>query len=457
MSIFGILLSLALLMWGAYRGLSVILLAPVLAVTATFFEGSVPLLPTYTEVFMKGLGNFLVTYYPIFLLGSLFGSLMTDSGAASSVSRGLVRAMGKKHALWAVILTCSLLTYGGVSAWVVVFTMYPLGRALFREADIPKRLLPGAIATGAIGAPMVTFPGSMQIHNSMPMSYFGTTLYAAPLLGILSGSAMMLLCWLWLDRRARDAARKGEGYGKHRFEEGKESAPPPLREPPFFLALLPILLVLVLVYLFSEVWMPRWDLAYLSQEIYGRKTPQQVIGMWSVILALLTAAVASALFLRRYFRDLSRTLSEGALGSLLPSLNTASEVGYGATIASLSGFALIKNSLLSFSAGSPLVSASLAINLLAGITGSAAGGLSIALSSLGETYKTLAIASGISLETLHRIAVIACSGLDSLPHNGAVITLLTVCGLSHRESYKDIFVTTVIVPLGVLAICLMVL
>ncbi|HVJ65340.1 MAG TPA: GntP family permease [Bdellovibrionota bacterium] len=456
MEIFGILLSLALLMWGAYRGISVILIAPILALAAAAFQGGVPLFPTYTETFMKGLGGFVISYYPIFLLGSLFGAIMTDSGAAASVARGLLRAMGKKHAMWAVVLTCSLLTFGGVSAWVVVFTMYPLGRALFREAGIPKRLLAGAIATGAIGAPMVAFPGSMQVHNAMPMPYFGTTLYAAPILGTVTGTLMIVLSWIWLNARARKAQLAGEGYGIH----PSEIAPDPAQIralPPFWLASLPIALVLALVYGFSEHWMPSWDLSYMNQAIYGNKTPTQVIGMWSLILALLLTTALSVALLFRYFENLSKTFSEGTLGSLLPSLNTAAEVGYGATIASLAGFTYIKDWLLSFSAGNPLVSASLSTNLLAGITGSAAGGLSITLGSLGETYKNMALAAGVSLETLHRIVVIGCSGLDSLPHNGAVITLLTVCGLTHRQSYKDIFVTTVVIPLAVLVGALLVL
>lgn len=442
-------------MWGAYRGLSVILLAPVLALVAAAFEPTAHLIPTYTEVFMKGLGNFVIAYFPIFLLGSLFGALLTDSGAATTVSRGLMRAFGKDHALWAVIITSSLLTYAGVSAWVVVFSMYPLGRALFRDAGIPKRILPGAIATGAIGAPMVCFPGSMQVHNSMPMAYFGTTLYAAPWLGMITGTAIMILCWWWLDRRVRAARVAGEGYGTHRLQESEVAVTG--KVPPFALGFAPILLVLVLVYVFSELWMPKWDFSYLATEIYGNKTPAQVIGLWSVILALLISVVFTAALLRKYLPKLSETFNEGTLGSLLPTLNTASEVGFGATIAALSGFAAIKNWLLTLTAGNPLVSASISTNLLAGITGSAAGGLSITLSSLGETYKQMAIAAGVDLETLHRMIVFACSGLDSLPHNGAVITLLTVCGLSHRESYKDIFVTTVLVPIGVLVVTLLVI
>jgi H+/gluconate symporter-like permease len=453
MGILGIFVSLGFLMWGAYRGVSVILLAPVLAIAASLFQGGTPWAATYTEVYMKGLGSFVISYFPIFLLGSLFGALMTDSGAAASVSKGLMKALGKKHAMWAVILTGTLLTYGGVSAWVVVYTMYPLGRALFKEADIPKRLLPGAIATGAFGAAMVSLPGGMQIHNSIPITYFETTVYAAPLLGATAGISTLILCWIWLNRRAQAAAAQGEGYGKDEVHKS-DDVHARKKKPPFWLALLPLVMVLTLVYFFSEVWIRDWDLSYLNQAAYGYKTPDKVIGIWAVLFSLLITLVCSFVALYRYLPSPSQTLNEGTLGCLLPTLNTASEVGYGTTIASMAAFEAIKRGLLNFSAGNPLVSAAVSINLLAGITGSASGGLSIALGSLGQTYKNMALHAGISLETMHRISTLACSGLDSLPHNGAVITLLTVCGLTHRQSYKDIFVTTVVIPLLVLAACL---
>ncbi len=456
MEIFGIFLALSLLMIGAYRGISVILLAPLLAWLATAFQAGTPWTATYTEIFMKGMGGFVISYFPLFLLGSLFGSLMTDSGAAASVSRGLMKQLGKKHAIWAVIITGSLLTYGGVSAWVVVFTMYPLGRELFREANIPKRILPGTIATAALSSAMVSFPGGMQIHNTMPMAYFGTTPYAAPILGIWTGCAMLLLSWLWLNRQAKLAAINGEGFGKE-SNFGLDEQSKKQKLPPFLWAILPLILVLLLVYLFSEIWIPSWDLSYLKNANYGAKDPSQIIGIWSVLFSLLFAVAFSIIIFWRYLEKPAQTLNEGTLGCLLPTLNTASEVGFGATIASLAAFAAIKSSLLSAFAGHPLVSAAFSINLLSGITGSASGGLSIALSSLGETYKNMAIESGVSLETLHRISTLACSGLDSLPHNGAVITLLTVCGLTHKDSYKDIFVTTVIIPLFVLICALLVL
>jgi H+/gluconate symporter-like permease len=456
MEIFGIFLSLALLMWGAYRGLSVILLAPLLAGLASMFQSGTPLTATYTEIFMKGMGGFVVSYFPIFLLGSLFGALMTDSGAAASVSRGLMRGLGKKHAIWAVIITGSILTYGGVSAWVVVFTMYPLGRALFRDANIPKRLLPGAIASGAFSSAMVSFPGGMQIHNTMPMPYFGTTPYAAPWLGIWTGVSVLVLSWYWLNREAQKAAKNGEGFG-HEKEVNISAEDHRRKIPPFLISLLPIILVLALVYLYSEIWIPKWDLEYLKDAAYGGKDPKQIIGIWSVLFSLLTSVVFSGVIFWKYLSSPSKTLNDGTIGCLLPTLNTASEVGYGATIASLAAFASIKSGLLGFFAGHPLASAAFSINLLAAITGSASGGLSIALSSLGETYKNMAINSGISLETLHRIATFSCSGLDSLPHNGAVITLLTVCGLTHRQSYRDIFITTVVIPLAVLVFALIVI
>jgi H+/gluconate symporter-like permease len=454
MAMFGIFLSLTLLMWGAYRGYSVILLAPVLAALAAAFQADTHLTATYTEVFMKGVGGFVIAYFPIFLLGAIFGSFMTDSGAAASISKKITRVLGTRHALWAVIITCSLLTYGGVSAWVVVFTMYPLAKSLFKDANIPRRLLPATISTGAFSSAMVAFPGAMQIHNTMPMPYFGTTPYAAPVLGLLVGFAMIFFAWLWLDREVKKARARKEGYGKDVHVAAEDGVSGPKKLPPFWLAISPLILVLGLVYLYSEVWIPGWDLSYLQQATYGNKAPAQVIGIWSVIFSLLISVLYSAAALYKYLPRFSKTLNEGTTGSLLPMLSTASEVGYGATVAALSAFAALKAGLLTLFPSSPLLSATVSINLLAAITGSASGGLSIALAALGETYKKMALENGVSLETLHRVSTIACSGLDSLPHNGAIITLLTVCGLTHRDSYKDIFVTTVVIPLVITAVTL---
>ena len=435
-------------MYGAYRGLSVLVLAPLLAGFAVLLSGDLAWMGTYTQVFMVALGKFAVKYFPIFLLGSIFGKLMEVTGFARSVAQGFLKVFGHSRAILAIVLACGLLTYGGVSAFVVVFTIYPLASALFWEVKIPKRLIPGAIAMGAFTFSMTALPGNAQIHNLIPMSYFGTTAFAAPLLGIVAGLCMFGLGSLWLQKRVKEARTSGEGYGyEQEFLEMGAHKP-----APFVLAVAPILVVICANYIFSESIIPTWDTQYLAEAKFGGVALSKVLGIWSMLISL---SLGIVLLLFQMFRrsdlraSLAKTINEGAMGSLLPTFNTASEVGYGATIASLAGFALIRDGIFSVSPGSPLLAEVLSINVLAGITGSASGGLSIALEALGDQFIALGQTAGISNEYLHRVASMSSGGLDTFPHNGAVITLLAVCGLTHKESYKDIAVVSLFIPLVV--------
>ncbi|MEN8821262.1 MAG: GntP family permease [Abyssibacter sp.] len=439
----GILLSLVLLMWLAYRGVSVIVLAPVLAMLACVFNGGVPLLGTYTQVFMTAMGGFAVKYFPIFLLGAIFGKLMEDSGCARAIAQTFVRRLGARHGILAIVLACGLLEYGGVSAFVVAFSVYPLAAALFRELDIPKRLIGGTLALGAFTFAMTCLPGTAQIHNLIPMPYFETTAFAAPVLGLLGGLGMMGGGVWWLNRRYRQAEAAGEGYGSGHSNEPAQFDGP---TPGFGVAVLPIVLVIGVNFALVEWLIPTWDTAYLATEDFGNTDIGKLRGLWAMIVALLVANLSVILIHYRSWDRLNGSLKMAANGSLLPTFNTASEVGYGTTIASLSAFVLVKNAVVNVAPGNPLISEMVAINVLAGITGSASGGLSIALAALGDTYNQLAADLNIPRELMHRIASMACGGFDTLPHNGAVITLLTICGLTHRQAYKDIAMVTIGIP-----------
>ena len=216
--------------------------------------------------------------------------------------------------------------------------------------------------------------------------------------------------------------------------------------PSFPIALTPIVLVILLNYLFSSYVIPTMDTAYLAEPKYGSTSLQAVRGIWAIIAALFLAILALIALNWSAFKDLKASVNEGTMGSLLPIFNTASEVGYGATIASLPAFAVVRDAVLNISPGNPVVSLAVAVNVLAGITGSASGGMSIALQTLGETYRNLAQQFGIDPELMHRVAAMASGGFDSLPHNGAVITLLAICGLTHRASYADVGVVSVVIP-----------
>ncbi|WPC04724.1 GntP family permease [Pseudomonas benzenivorans] len=450
MGTLGILISLALLMYLAYRGLNVLILAPLLALLALLFAGDIALLlPTYTQVFMKAMGGYVIQFFPLFLLGALFGKLMDDSGSARAIAHGIVAKVGSQRAILAIVLACGILTYGGVSLFVVAFAVYPIGAALFREAGIPKRLIPGAIALGSFTFTMTALPGTPAIQNAIPNPFFGTDAFAAPGLGLIAGLIMFALGSWWLSAQARKLMAAGEGYGAHADEAVTQDRGD---IPGFWLALLPILLVIALNFVMAKQVLPGIDASFLARPEYGGlQDAKSLIGIWSIIVALGAAILLLVALHWRRWLDLRQSVNDGAFGSMLPILNTAAEVGYGTVIASLAGFVVIRDLVLGVSSN-PLVSEAVAVNILAGITGSASGGMSIALKTLGEQYLTLATAAGISPELLHRVAAMASGCMDTLPHNGAVISLLAICKLSHRESYRFIFVNTVAFPMVALVV-----
>lgn len=451
-----ILISLGLLMFLAYRGITVLILAPLMASLALLLSGeALYMLPTYTQIFMAELGGYLIKFFPLFILGSMFGQLIADSGAAHTIAQKLMRVLGPRHAILTVVLACGILTYGGVSLFVVAFAVYPIGAVLFRASNTPKRFLPGSIALGSFTFTMTALPGAPSIQNAIPTPYLGTTTFAAPGLGIVCALFMLALGTYLLQRWAFKAMARGEGYGEH--DERNLAQPRDEADMPAFLpSILPVILVIGLNALFSYWILPGADLSFLQSERFGKVAPASVIGLWSVLLALMIAIVATIVLHWRRWVSLKDSVNKGAFGCFLPILNTASEVAYGAIIAGMAGFAAIRQGLLEFSPGNPLISVVLTMNVLSGITGSSSGGLSIAFRTLGEDYLRMTEAAGISPELLHRVAVIAAGGLDTLPHSGAVITLLSICGLTHRQAYPPVLAMTIGVPLltTVLAITL---
>ena len=449
LGIVGIFVSLILLMALAYRGISVIILAPVLALLAVLFSGGgSQLLAIYTQVFMYGVLGFVVKYFPVFLLGAIFGKLMDDSGSAQKIAHAIFSIMGPRRVLLSVVIACGILTYSGVSVFVVVFAVYPIAATMFREADIPKRLVPAAIALGGGTLTMTCLPGAVQIQNIIPTAYFGTDTYAAPVYGTVCGVLILLGGLMWLKRQT--TAYASEGYGQNHIKEPAELDVS--RLPPLSLALAPVVCVIAANYVFSELLIPAWDTSYLSEDKFGATNINNLRSLWAMIAALLTASLVAVCVNFRRLQNLNQTLSAGAVNSMLPTFNTGSEVGYGVTIASLAGFALIKMAVINVAPGHPLISASIAVNVLAGITGSASGGMSIALAALGDTYRQLAIENEISLEWLHRVTAMSSGGFDTLPHNGAVITMFIICGLTHRQSYKDLGMVTLVIPFSVVIV-----
>ncbi|MCG3808651.1 MULTISPECIES: GntP family permease [Psychrobacter] len=453
-STFAIVITLLLLMFFAYRGYSVLILAPIMATLAVLLSGDfLSTIPAYTDVFMGALSGFLLKFFPIFLLGALFGRLMADSGAATAIAKTVVEKLGASKAILAVILVCAILTYGGVSLFVVAFAIYPIAKDLFKAADIPKRLIPAAIALGSFTFTMTALPGTPAIQNAIPIPYYNTNVFAAPILGIIGGTIMFICGWLWLQSRARKANAAGEGYGQHDEEDvggvgaaKKETEVLNTHHTSFTIAMIPLVLVIGLNALLTYTVFPSVDFSGLQAQFPDLNIAGS-LGLWSIIISLVVACAVLILLRIGHWNNLQKTINRGTYDSMLPIFNTASEVGYGAVIASLAGFLIIRDSILNLTPDNPLISEAVAMTTLAGITGSSSGGLSIALSTLGEDYLRMAVAAGIDPELMHRVAVMAAGGLDTLPHSGAVITLLAICGLTHKQSYLNVAMVTMVIPL----------
>ncbi|MEP7258602.1 MAG: GntP family permease [Flavitalea sp.] len=454
MEIIYVILPLLLLMYAAYRGFSVILFAPLTALLAAFFIDPkwVPVL--FAGVFMEKMAGFVKLYFPVFLLGAIFGKVIELSGYAKSIANFVIEVVGQRRSMLAIVLVGALLTYGGVSLFVVAFALYPFSAELFKKANIPKRLIPGTIALGAFTFTMDALPGSPQIQNMIPTTFFNTTTWAAPWLGLIGGIFVFTTGMIYLNWRKRQAEQAGEGYGTGHINELEEISVKNLPNPSR--AILPLLIVWICNKIFTELIFRNYGSTFDFSTI-GIKgvSPIEIhkqAAVWAVEGALLLAIVSVLIgAFKRVRINFNSQINSAIGGSLLATLNTASEYGFGAVIAVLPGFKAL-TTMLSSLIRNPLVNEAVTITSLSGITGSASGGMSIALASMSQTYLNSAAASGITPEVLHRVASMASGGMDTLPHNGAVITLLAITGLTHRQSYIDIFAMTIIKTIAVFLI-----
>lgn len=454
MDIVIVVLPLLFLMLVAYRGFSVILFAPVAALLAVLLTNPSWVPAFFSGIFMEKLSGFVKLYFPVFLLGAVFGKVIELSGFAKSIARSIIKVFGESKAIFIIVFTGALLTYGGVSLFVVAFALYPFAAELFKAINIPKRLIPGAIALGAFTFTMDALPGSPQIQNIIPTTFFNTDTWAAPWLGVIGSVFVFGAGMLYLNWRRKKAVLAGEGYGKGHINEPDDSDATKL--PQVWLAVLPLVLVALCNAVFT-VWISglenkTFDFAAIGIMGLAPIDIPKVTAVWAVEGALLIGIASVIIFAFQQIKtNLKTGLQLSVGGALLATLNTASEYGFGGVIAALPGFASINNKLSSV-IQDPLVNEAVTTTTLSGITGSASGGMSIALAAMAETYITKAEELGISREVLHRIAAMASGGMDTLPHNGAVITLLAITGLTHRQSYGDIFAMTIIKTIAVFVV-----
>ncbi|MBO9353753.1 GntP family permease [Bordetella petrii] len=460
MGLFAILVALALLMWLAYRGWSVLLLAPAAALLTALLSGEV-LLANWTSTFMGGAGAFVLRWFPLFLLGGIFGKLMDDSGSITSIAHYLTKRLGVKRTMLAVVLASAVVTYGGVSVFVAFFVLVPMTREMFKAANIPARLMPAAIGLGAFTFTMSAMPGTPSTNNAIPMPYFGTTTFAAPGLGIIASLITLAFGMWWLQRAEAKARAAGEVYTEEdsdivisekvreqatnsgdfdpaELEHGKRSE----AYPPFAFAVAPLAVVIVVNFLMALIILPRIDFSVLESEAWGIDVGAS-IGVWSVLIALAAANLTVIALNFKRLGSLRQSLDAGANSSALPILTIASLVGFGAVVAAMPTFSVVRDAVLEIPGG-PLVSLVVAMNSLAALTGTASGGMAIALNALGSEYMRMAVEYGIDPSLMHRLTVVSAGTLDALPHNGTVLLLLQISKQTHAGSYFDMFMTVIV-------------
>ncbi|MCR4673344.1 MAG: GntP family permease [Lachnospiraceae bacterium] len=414
-----VFLTLALVIFLAFRKWNIIVVSIIAAGILALLSGQ-NILEAFTVTFATGLSGYVKNFFLLFVVSALFGKFMEESGAAASIAKSLARLFGQRFAILGVLFAGMLLCYGGISALVIAFTMYPIALAVFKRADLPRRLIPGVIAAGCFTFAATCLPGTPQTINMVPIPYLSTTVSAAPVLGIICGAIGIVLTALYIYREGAKARKKEEHFEADdatlevlaKAETAGEGVNP-------FLAVVPMIVVIVLLVAFK---------------------------LNAHVALLIACAVCYALFFKNIGNPMPAILAAVQSGTGA-AITTGAIVGYGSVVSASAGYAILSDAMVNMNA-SPLISYSLTTTVLAGAAGSGTGGLAIALNNLAPKF----IEMGISPEVLHRIGCMAATGLDSLPHNGAVVVLLTLSGMTHKDSYKQIFITTVVLTLIVCVI-----
>ncbi|MDQ0268542.1 GntP family permease [Cytobacillus purgationiresistens] len=422
LSMLGLIGGLILLTVLVMRGMNLLIVAPLSALFVAVLNG-VPIFPQFAakgEVdfitgYMDGFAGFITSWYLMFLAGAIFGKVMEDSGAAESVSHWIVSKIGMKHAVLAIVLACAVLTYGGVSLFVVAFAVFPMAVSLFKEANLPRRFIPAALAFGSTTFTM-TSAGSPEIQNWIPIPFLGTSPYAGWEVSIITSIFMLIVGYWLLMQMINRSVKKGE----HFVERDTDNTEVRTNLPNPILSLVPLLAVLAVAFIFHDS---------LAQS--------------ALILALISGILATWLLNRKYFRNFWDAVSDGTLGALIAIGNTAAVVGFGGVAKITPAFATAVDFMTSIP-GSPLIGGALAVMVIAGLTGSSSGGQTIALPILAPHYLDM----GVNAEALHRTVSLSSGTLDSLPHGGyAVTTIRSIAGETHKDAYPAFGVVTVVVPI----------
>lgn len=416
--ILGIIISLVFLVVGVYRGFHVLPVTLLAALIAIVFNSS-NVFTLLQDGYLVDFKNFVGNYLLVFFLGALLGQVISKSGAATQIATTLVKKFGDKNAVLMTMIIAALLSYGGISVFVIVFAIYPIALRLYEKANLPQRFIPGNVMLGAGTFVMTAMPGSPALSNIIPTTYLNTTATAAPLLGVLTSIFMAIVGYYTYAKYVKHYVKRGEVFDKSRVSTIEENH---TKLPTFIHSLLPLVVTIGII---------------LGERVIKTGIPSTYV----VSFGLLSGVITGILVAFRQKDKIQELLTTASTGSIQALVNTSSVVGLGGTIKLLPIF----QSFVSFVVGiniPALLSVALSVNLIAGITGSSSAGLTIFMESMSSSF----LAFGIHPQIIHRVAAIASGVLDSLPHAGPNVTFLSTSGLSFREGYPGLFVATCVVP-----------
>lgn len=432
----GLLVSLIVLIYLTMKGVNIIIGAIISSVIVAL-TGGLRLDTALMDNYMTGFTGYFASWFFVFLLGAIFGKIMQETKSADSIAQWIKKVLGPKRAVFAVVAAAAIMTYGGVSLFVVGFAVYPIAVSLFRSANLPHRFIPAALVFGSISFTM-TAPGSPEIQNIIPTEFFGTTPTAGGWIGVVCALLIMTLGGLWLGSMVKKASANGETFsmpngGREETAASMEAnvaqqEPDPKKEdlPDIIISIIPLVLVIVLLNVLGQFMNPTIAL----------------------LIALLVGIAVACLTMLRFLTEFWNSLATGAQNALVALANTCAVVGFGSVAAQVSAFDSLINGLVNLP-GPPLIGLAIGVTVICAITGSASGGLGIALPILAPIY----LAQGLDPGSMHRISALASGGLDSLPHNGYVVTTVrAICGESHGRAYKPILMVSVVLPTIVLAL-----
>ena len=432
----GFFASLVLLIIFTMRGFNIIIAAIVCSTLLALTSG-LSLEKALTENYMSGFTGYFASWFLVYLFGAIFGKVMEETKAADSIAEWVKVRVGAKRAVLAVVAACSLMSFGGVSVAIVGFAVYPIAVSLFKAANLPHRFIPGAIVFGSIAFTM-TAPGSPEVQNLIPMEFFGTQPTAGGWIGVVISILIMASGGFALKAMVTKAVKNGETFELPGGSE-KESAlvetavaleaPRNEKLPPFFFSILPLIIVVAVLNISAKFISP---------------TAAALLGL----LAGITVGLA---LMNQYSRKYGVMIGKGTENAIIATVNICAVVGYGAVAKNSPAFASIVDALVNMP-GMEYAGLAIAVTVIAGVTGSASGGLGIALPILAPLYGT----QGLDAGAMHRISVLASGGLDSLPHNGYIVTTIrAVCNETHERAYKPIFILTVVIPLIAVALAIL--